>query len=386
MKKIARILGYILAFLLLIVLLLFLFDYDYVLRGAKVIYLSGHTTAYIDDYTHFPNRKIEAGEDPQPWPQSKNYNSVDPTKKLQELNEELGTAAFLIIKNDSIWFERYYDQYGPQSKTNSFSMAKSIVSALLGKAIMEGYITSLNEPVADFYPQFDPELTVGDLSSMASGLDWDESYYNPFGQTAQAYFGKDIRELILNLKVTGEPGKKFKYLSGNVELLGMVISKATGKTLSEYLSENFWKPMGMQKDALWQIDSRKSGMEKAYCCIASNARDFARFGKLYEHFGNWNGRQLLDSTFVAKSIKPRFEESPQYGYGFWLSDYRDKNIFYMRGILGQYVIVIPNDHLIIVRLGQDLLKKAEGEQHAPDFFMYIDETYKMLNNAAKPQS
>ena len=166
----------------------------------------------------------------------------------------------------------------------------------------------------------------------------------------------------------------------------MVISKATGKSLSEYLSENFWKPMGMHQDALWQIDSRKSGMEKAYCCIASNARDFARFGKLYEHYGNWNGKQLLDSTFVARSIKPRFKESPQYGYGFWLSDYRDKHIFYMRGILGQYVIVIPEDHLIIVRLGQDLLKKAEGEQHAPDFFMYIDESYKMLNDAAKPES
>ncbi|MGB8374816.1 MAG: serine hydrolase, partial [Salegentibacter sp.] len=328
---------------------------------------------------------IEARKD-QPWPQTTDYNSAKPTQKLQELNEELGTAAFLIIKNDSIWFEKYYEKYGPKSKTNSFSMAKSIVSALLGKAIMEGYIKSLDEPVADFYPQFDPALTVGDLSSMASGLNWDESYYNPFGQTAKAYFGKNIKKLILNLKVTGDPGKKFKYLSGNVELLGMVISKATGKSLSEYLSENFWKPMGMHQDALWQIDSRKSGMEKAYCCIASNARDFARFGKLYEHDGNWNGRQLLDSAFVKKSIHPRFEESPQYGYGFWLSDYREKHIFYMRGILGQYVIVIPEDHLIIVRLGQDLLKKAEGEQHAPDFFMYIDESYKMLNDAAKPES
>ena len=207
MKKFARILGYIVAFLLLLVLLLFLFDYGYVLRGAKITYLSGHTTAYIDDYTHFPNRKIEAGKD-QPWPQTKDYNSAEPTEKLQELNEELGTAAFLIIKNDSIWFEKYYEKYGPKSKTNSFSMAKSIVSALLGKAIMEGYIKSLDEPVADFYPQFDPALTVGDLSSMASGLNWDESYYNPFGQTAKAYFGKDIRELILNLKVTSEPGRK----------------------------------------------------------------------------------------------------------------------------------------------------------------------------------
>ena len=119
MKKFARILGYIIAFLLLIVLLLFLFDYGYVLRGAKVTYLSGHTTAYIDDYTHFPNRKIEAGKD-QPWPQTNDYNSAEPTEKLQELNKELGTAAFLIIKNDSIWFEKYYENTALNQKPIPF--------------------------------------------------------------------------------------------------------------------------------------------------------------------------------------------------------------------------------------------------------------------------
>lgn len=383
MKKFLRILGFILGLLLSLIIILYLSGYAYILKGMQVTYFTGHLTAYIDDYEYFPNRKIEASENTWEWPETKDYNRTVPTKKLEELNKELETAAFLIIKNDSIWFEKYYDNYGPKSRTNSFSMAKSITTALLGKAIMQGYIKSLNQPVADFFPQFHRSLSVGDLASMASGLNWDESYYNPFGQTARAYFDDDIRQLILELKVTETPGKKFKYLSGNIELLGMIIEKATGKNLSAYLSESFWKPMGMQEDAFWQLDSEENGMEKAYCCIASNARDFAKFGRLYEHYGNWNGQQLLDSAFVKKSIYPRFKESPQYGYGFWLSDYKDKHTFYMRGILGQYVIVIPQDNLIIVRLGQKRIKRKEGQQHSPDFFKYIDETYKMLGHASQ---
>ena len=160
----------------------------------------------------------------------------------------------------------------------------------------------------------------------------------------------------------------------------MVIEKATQKKLSNYLSESFWKPLGMQTSALWQLDSKKSGLEKAYCCIASNARDFAKFGKLYNHFGNWNGKQLLDSSFVKKSIEPRFKKSPQYGYGFWLSDFKGKEIFSMRGILGQYVIGIPEDNLIIVRLGHKRQARPEGKKFPADFYTYIEESYKMLQN------
>jgi CubicO group peptidase (beta-lactamase class C family) len=358
-------------------------DFGYIFRGIKTTYLQGHETAYIDDYNHFENRRIKAKTEAAKWPLHSNYNSVDPTDKLVNLNEELETAAFLIIKNDSIWFEEYYQNYVPDSKTNSFSMAKSIVSALLGRAIKDGHIKSLEQPVSDFFPQFKEDLKIGDLASMSSGLNWNENYYNPFGMTARAYFDTNIRDLVLQLEVTEKPGKSFKYLSGNTILLGMVIEKASGENLSNYLSEKFWIPMGMQNDALWQLDSQESGMEKAYCCIASNARDFARFGKLYKNKGKWNGKQLLDSAFVVRSTVPRFKENPEYGYGFWLSDYKGKDIFYMRGILGQYVIVIPEDDLIIVRLGEKLIKKKDDETHAPDFYKYIDETYKMLNDVAK---
>lgn len=377
MKLAKRLLLGILILLGLLIALGYVYNFEYILKGIRTTYLTGHTTAYIDDYPEFDNRTIEAGANPQPWPLHEDYNEAEPTPGLVELNQELQTIAFLIIKNDSIWYENYAENYGPNSRTNSFSMAKSIVSALLGVAIAEGHIEDLEQPVSDFFPQFDSRLTVGDLSSMASGLNWEENYYSPFSMTARAYFDSNIRKQILALEVVEEPGQEFEYLSGNTQLLAMVLEKATGEPLSEYLSKHLWQPMGMQHDALWQLDSEESGMEKAYCCIASNARDFARFGKLYKNYGKWNGEQLLDSAFVAKSIEPRFQESPQYGYGLWLHEIDGREIFYMRGILGQYVITIPEEDLIIVRLGHEKGNKDDDEEHSEDFYAYVREVFKM---------
>jgi len=357
---------------------LYISGYGYILKGIWVVYLHGYTTAYIDDFEYFETEKIPASTHPQPWPIHKNYNLAKATQTLSKRNEMLGTVAFLVIKNDSIWYEKYFDGFGKNSQTNSFSMAKSITSALLGKAIDDGFIKNLQQPVADFYPQYEGTgLTVGDLSSMASGLNWDESYSNPFGMTARAYYDSDLAKTILKLKVVDAPGESYKYLSGNTQLLAMVIQKATKMQLADYLSESFWQPMGMENPAIWQVDDAKNRLVKAYCCLGSNARDFARFGKLYKDFGQWNGRQLLDSAFVATSITSRFSESPEYGYGFWLSDFMGKKIFAMRGILGQYVIVIPEDDLIIVRLGHQRGNKTELP-FSEDFYVYVGEVYKML--------
>ncbi|WP_026451190.1 serine hydrolase domain-containing protein [Aequorivita capsosiphonis] len=378
MKIIKKFFKWIFVILFAIVIGLYFTGNAYILKGIWVVYLHGHTTAYIDDFKYFENDEIPASKNPQPWPIHKDYNTVAATKKLSKTNTELGTIAFLIIKNDSIWYEKYFEDFGKDSQTNSFSMAKSITSALLGKAIDDGFIKSLNQSVGDFYPQYaDSGMTVGDLASMSSGLDWDESYTNPFGMTARAYYASDLSKTILKLKVVDFPGLNFKYLSGNTELLAMVLQKATKMPLSDYLYNSFWNPMGAENPALWQVDDTENRLVKAYCCIGSNARDFARFGKLYKDHGKWNGKQLLDPAFVAKSIKPRFETSPEYGYGFWLSDFMGKEIFAMRGILGQYVIVIPEDDLIIVRLGHHIGEKTELP-FSSDFYVYIEEAYEML--------
>lgn len=366
-----------------IILLLYIFDYDYILRGARIVYFTGHNTAFIDDHPYFDNDIIEKSSTPNPWPIHKDYNSIKETEGLNQINESNGTIAFLIIKNDSIWFENYYDGFNENSQTNSFSMAKSITTSLLGKAIMDGYIENLDQPLSDFYPEYNyAKTTVGDLASMASGLDWVEKYTNPFCVTARANYDNDLSETILNQKVIKTPGVEFEYLSGSTALLGMVIQKATNKPLAKYLSESFWKPLGTVNDALWQLDDSEHRLAKAFTAISSNAQDFARFGKLYKDHGKWNGKQILDSVFVTKSVTPRFEKSPEYGYGWWLKEQNDKKFFMMRGHLGQYVIVEPNDNVIIVRLGHSKGKdKVAGTFVGPftsDIGTYIKEAYRML--------
>ena len=382
MKFLKNLLKFLVIVIILIVAILYITDTDYLIKAVKTIYLKGHTTAYLEDYKEFDNQPVEA-DIAQPWPKHENYNTIEPTEKLEKANKEWGTVAYVIIKNDSIWFEKYYDGFGEDSKSNSFSMAKSYVSGLMGKAIMQGHIKSLDQPVCEFLLEFcegkAAKLTVGDLSSMASGTDWDEAYYSPLSITTRSYFDDDLAKVINGLKVVNEPGRAYKYASGDTQMLAMVIEKATGKKMYDYLEESFWKPLGSENTALWQVDSKDHDLVKAYCCIASNAKDFARFGRLYKDHGKWNGLQILDSAFVAKSLKPRFPESPEYGYGWWLKEHLGKDFFMMRGHLGQYVMVQPEDNVIIVRLGHSKGPGNALEIFTPDISVYIEEAYEMLN-------
>lgn len=381
MKFIKKTIKFLLVVISLLVITLYITDTDYLIKAVRTIYLKGHSTAYLEDYKEFDNQTIDIGT-PEPWTNHNNYNKTQPTERLAKANQDWGTIAYVIIKNDSIWFEEYYDGFGPKSKSNSFSMAKSYVSGLLGKAIMDGYIKNLDQPVCDFLPTFcngkAANMTVGDLSTMSSGTNWDEKYYSPLSITTRAYFDDDLAKVMNGLKVENEPGQTFKYASGDTQMLAMVIEKASGKKLYNYFQESFWKPLGSENQTLWQVDSESHDLVKAYCCIASNAKDFARFGKLYKDHGKWNGKQILDSAFVAKSIVAKFPSSPQYGYGWWLQKRGNKNFFMMRGHLGQYVIVNPKDNVIIVRLGHQKSPDQGIGIFTNDIGLYIDEAYKMM--------
>jgi len=334
----------------LLIAVLYITDTDYLIKAVRTIYMRGYTTAFLDDYHRFDNKTIAIGT-PQPWQNHKDYNTVTETKKLTTANKDWGTVAYVIIKNDS--------------------------------ALMEGHIKSLDQPVCEFLPAFCDgdagKMTVGDLSTMSSGTNWDEAYYSPFSITTRAYFDDDLAKVMNGLKVVTEPGQAFKYSSGDTQMLAMVIEKATGKKLYNYLEESFWKPLGCENQTRWQLDSDDHDLVKAYCCIASNAKDFARFGKLYKDYGKWNGQQVLDSAFVAKSLTPKFKESPIYGYGWWLKNHNGKNFKMMRGHLGQYVIVQPEDNVIIVRLGHQKSPGSAIGSFTDDISLYINEAYNMLN-------
>ncbi len=313
----------------------------------------------IDQYTIFHNRTVNIGT-PQPWVISKDYNKIKLSDSLNNELTDLKSIAFLVVKNDSLNFEEYWDSYSDTSHSGSFSMAKSIVSILVGVAHDEGKIKSLDDPIEEYDNDFAGrdigKITFRQLLMMSGGTNWDESYISPFSVTAEAYYGDDLKKLMLGMKLVRTPGTTFSYKSGEAQLLAMVLEKAVGENLSNYASEKLWQPIGAVHPALWSLD-HKGGQEKAYCCFNSNARDFARLGELYLHDGNWNGKQIVDSAYAQQSVLPNklLDEDGNtvdyYGYLWWLLPYNGHRIFYAQGLLGQYIIVIPDKNLIIVRLG-----------------------------------
>ena len=383
MKLLKSKIGLIISLFLIFAGLNFSSDIVYLSELVGTVYKMQRTNADITDYKYFENITLSKSTSPQPWPIHKDYNNLPETENLKKIHAELGTVAYLIIKNDSIWHEKYYQGYKKDSYSNSFSMAKSIVSATMGKAIQNGYFESIDDKVSSYVNGYSDglaeKLTIGDLSSMASGLDWNESYTDVFGVTARSYISSELNELIKSRSIVEEPGKSFKYYSASTQLLSMVIEEATQNKISTLVQDWFLEPLGFENNSLWQIDGKKNNTVKAYCCFNSNARDFARFGKLYKDFGKWNGVQILDSSFVAKSIKPRFKKSPEYGYGFWLGKINENDFFAMRGILGQYVIVVPEKNSIVVRLGKKNLEK--NNDRPKDFDVYLTEALKMFDSA-----
>lgn len=353
-------------------------------KAVFITYAKGYTSSYIDDYIHFPSKKIESGKH-QEWLISSKYNKANLPHFIQELNDSLQTTAFIVIQNDSVLFEEYWLGYSSDSLSNSFSIAKSWVATLIGVAIKEGKIKNVNQKVCDFLPEFCKanDLSIEHLLTMSSGLNWKESYYNPIGQTAEAYYGTNLRDLVTTLSIVEDPGRVFKYHSSCTQILAYVLESATDKTISQYASEKLWKPMGAKHPALWSTDA-KNGDEKAFCCINSNARDLARLGKLYLDYGNWEGLQLVDSSFIVQAIttsdllNDEGFKNTNYGYQFWIAERQGLELFYARGLWGQYVICIPALDMIIVRLGRKYGKRLSDGHHY-DFYKFVDAALEMYN-------
>ena len=353
----------------------------------SLVIRSQNTKASIDDYKFFDNVEIKKSDSLFEWPKHNLYNQVGSSKTLDSVHKKNETVAFLIIKNDSIIKEDYFLGYDENSMTNSFSMSKSIISFLFLKSIEEGTIPSLNSKLTDYFPAFNESnggnVTLSDLSTMSSGLVWEENYKDLMGITAQAYVTKDLNKLMMGSKFSGDSGDKFKYLSGNTQLLAMAIEKANSSTIQELTYKWLWNPMGAKNDALWMIDSKEKNMTKAYCCLSSNAKDFAKVGLVYKNFGKINEQKLIDSSFISMSIKPRFNSNPIYGYGLWVGKQNNIDFFSLRGHQGQYVIVIPEEDVIIVRLGKRKSRGSDLNNHPSDFNLYINESLNILKNIYK---
>ena len=369
-------------FLAIIALAVFIYvALPYYAKQALVYQMPG-----IEDYKIFNNRIVRAG-DYIPWEVDEKFNTAKIADSTVEKMMLYEPVAFLIIKDQKIVYEEYWDGYNEDSLSNSFSMAKGIVSLLIGAAIDDGYIESPDQEVGEFIEAYNEggkeEITIRDVLTMSSGLDWDEAYASLFSPTTESYYGNDLKKLVKDLDMMEKPGVRYYYRSIDTELLAMIVESATGRNISDYCSQKYWKFMGAKHDALWSLD-KKEGMEKAFCCFHSNARDFARWGQLILNNGKWNDRQLISESYLKESITPanylvddegRYVD--YYGFQWWLIDYNGYTIPYMRGILGQYVFVIPEKNAVVVRLGHKRSDELIGPNRK-DIFVYLEAAFQIL--------
>lgn len=370
--KFLRFLLWLIIILALLVGLLLITDNTYLLKGVRATYLNGTSTASIDDAKFYDLREVKATR-PEPWKKADRYNQVAINEALRKKLEETQTVAFLIIKNDDLLFEEYWDGYNDSSRSNCFSMAKSITTLLVQKAIQDGYIDGWEDRVTKYLPELEgpyrQELKLRHLSMMTAGLDWNEHYSNPFDITARAYYGDNIEKTMFErVPVVVEPGSEYEYQSGASQLLGFIISRATSMPVSAYAARTLWREIGAEHDASWHLDL-EDGDELTYCCFNSNARDFARLGKLLINDGKWNGRSVIDSAFIARATLPGAIN--YYGWSLWILHDNPVPVYYLRGHLGQYVIVIPSRDLVVVRLGQQSEKQID--HHHREFRVIVDE-------------
>ncbi len=319
--------------------------------------------ANITDYKKFPERPLTPSA--QPFVFARAEKPVAPKSitvkgkdyAFEDYLRKNKTVAFLIIRNDTLLYEKYFSGYRADSRVASFSMAKSFTSLLIGAAIQDGYIKSVDEPVTAYLPEmakhsFD-KVTIRHLLQMTSGVKFNESYYSPAAHAAAFYYGRHLRKRTLDLKTYRTPGTAFEYTSGTTQILGLILDRALkGKTITQYFQERIWTPLQMQYPAGWSIDQKgDEAMEKTFCCVNATAIDFAKVGKLMTERGRFNGAPVIPERWVRESTTADTTNGGMrfYKYQWWLAP----GAAYADGHLGQFIYTVPEKKLVIVRLGKN---------------------------------
>jgi CubicO group peptidase (beta-lactamase class C family) len=341
-----------------------------------------------NDYSHFPQRKIEN--------QSPVFNFIKPNKdpslgkligltnkSLNPSNVELdsfvklhNTISFLIIRNDTILYEKYNGKYADTSLVSSFSMVKPMISTLIGIAVEEGKIKSVDNPITDYLPEFKNKLgfdkiTIKNLLQHTSGIKFSDQEFNIVSDNAEFYWGHDLRKDMTALTIKTAPNTEFHYSSANTQLLALIIERITNNLVSSYLETKIWQPLGMEAPAYWSLDRNDgNGMEKAFCCLQARTVDFAKFGRLYLNKGNWEGNQIVSRAWVEQSTHTDPSNNNRHYYNNnWGIGPLKYNSFYAVGLYGQYLYLYPEKNIQIIRFGDSSL--SYNPNYWQDIFIQI---------------
>lgn len=339
----------------------------------------------INDVTRFPYRELKRDgdvfyfeeiidEDINQWDFNYSYNGVEKVKNFNDFLSDSGTTGFIIIRDDKVIYEEYFNGYKRDSLNTSFSMAKSIDSLLIGCAIDDGFINSEKDSISIYIEEFKgtdfEEITIEDLLKMNAGIQYEEGMLW-MGDDAKTYYMPDLRKLALEgTKVLEEPNNKFHYNNYHPLLLGIILERATNMHVADYFSERIWSKLGAEFDASWSLDSEKSGFEKMESGINATSIDFAKLGRLVINMGMWNDDRLIAEEWIKKSTVVEDNEDIYYDKGPWLEKYNlnykymwysQKNSkgtldYFAAGKYGQFLYISPENNMIIVRNG-----KSEGD-------------------------
>jgi CubicO group peptidase (beta-lactamase class C family) len=362
-------------------------------------YFVGQAGPGIYDLEKFPYATINAAPKASVLVESCGNRALN-AEELSYL-ESYQTTSFLVLKNDSIVFEHYALDHDKYTVSNSFSTAKSVVSLLIAIAVEDGWIQSIDEPVASYLPEFNNKdmngITIRHLLTMSSGLEWSESGANPFSDNAEAYYGSDLRKLVLGKKPIRKSGEVFEYTSMSTQILAYVLEAATKKPMEDYFQDRLWRRIGSESDAFWSKDAEEGDL-KAYCCMYLTSRDYARLGLLILNNGKYKNEQIIPLWYMNEAFVPanlttlKNEPNQRYGLHWWLAPGDGDTLCYARGIHGQYVLVVPSKKLVVVRTGHkrtpdvqdpELLKKEQVGPfrhqvgHPPDVFEYLQIAFRL---------
>jgi CubicO group peptidase (beta-lactamase class C family) len=331
------------------------------------------TEADVGDQFRFPARTIPAGDESSPLPVGVEIAPAPPSgaggdRTFDGFLRKTDTLAFLVVDDDELVYEHYVGGADRDARQTSFSVAKSFVSTLVGIAIDEGLIASADDPVTDYVPELaerDPRferITLRHLLTMTSGIRYEEqSLPLPWGDDVNTYYGTDLRDLALSAtEIVSPPGGGWLYNNYNPLLLGLVLERATGESVSNFMATRLWQPLGAEADATWSLDSEDSGFEKMESGLNARPVDYARFGQLLLHGGEWNGTRIVSKNWVREATTSETSDAPAGNYSFvdnyqyfWWIDTQRPGRFYALGNFGQYIYVAPDAGTVIIRNGAD---------------------------------
>lgn len=327
-----------------------------------------HGTTTVWDHEEYPGRALAPSRAPSEWvvdtaelPATVMLDGEETL--LEQVLVDTRTLSFLVVTDGRIVHEWYAEGHDPEREVMLFSVTKSILSLLIGAAIDDGILGAVDTPVTEYLPELAghgfADVTLEHLLRMDSGLDYIEGD-NPFGEHVEFNYTDDLTSAILGLEVRDQPDAFFRYKSGDYALLGLALDRALGDiTLTSYLRDRFWEPLGATGEAVWSTD-REGGLERAWCCLAMTARDLARFGQMVLDDGEWQGEALVSTAWLEATFRPGFastrwpgdyQESPlvNYGYGWWLTR---AGAGLALGKDGQYLHLDRERRSLVVRQGE----------------------------------